>query len=180
MAELKQQNSAPPSSLVRFLSGIISGVIAVTVCSPIDVMKTRMMIQGDSKIRKDRMYKGSVMDFVQRVYREEGLKGFYRGYTITVINVPLFHSLYFPIYEKMKHYLVEKRNFEPEAFSVYAVSAGVSGIFCNLVTNPFWLVRTRMQGEIFRTDGSIKMISQTEYRGMTRSILHIAEKLRKG
>jgi len=29
-------------------------------------------------------------------------------------------------------------------FYLYSFSAGIAGITCNVITNPFWLVRTRM------------------------------------
>lgn len=36
-------------------------------------------------------------------------------------------------------------------FKLYSLSASIAGISCNLITNPFWVVRTRMQAEIFRS-----------------------------
>jgi solute carrier family 25 folate transporter 32 len=32
---------------------------------------------------------------------------------------------------------------------MYASSAALAGSFCNLMTNPLWVIRTRMQAEIF-------------------------------
>lgn len=33
---------------------------------------------------------------------------------------------------------------------LYSTSAGIAGCICNVITNPLWLMRTRMQVEIFR------------------------------
>ena len=35
---------------------------------------------------------------------------------------------------------------------LYSGSALIAGLLCNLLTNPLWMVRTRMQVEIFRND----------------------------
>ena len=32
-----------------------------------------------------------------------------------------------------------------------ALSAGIAGTICNIITNPLWIVRTRMQTEIFNS-----------------------------
>ena len=46
------------------------------------------------------------------------------GYTVSVFCIPLFHTIYFPIYEKQK--LLYKDNFEwdENSFKLYALSAG--------------------------------------------------------
>jgi len=63
----------------------------------------------------------------------------------------MFHAMYFPMYEKFKG--IFRTNFELEegSFQLYACSATVSGIISNCITNPFWMVRTRMQAEVFRS-----------------------------
>lgn len=63
----------------------------------------------------------------------------------------MFHALYFPLYEQAKDFSRQTLQLEEGSFSLYAVSATVSGILINCITNPFWMVRTRMQAEIFRS-----------------------------
>lgn len=72
------------------------------------------------------------------------------GYSISVFCIPLFHTIYFPLYENLKLYFKRQYDWHDNSFKLYSVSAGLSGLFCNIVTNPFWVVRTRMQAEIFR------------------------------
>lgn len=75
----------------------------------------------------------------------------YIGYSISVFCIPLFHTIYFPLYESTKLYFKHTYDWHDNSFKLYSVSAGISGLFCNIVTNPFWVVRTRMQAEIFRS-----------------------------
>lgn len=66
------------------------------------------------------------------------------GYSISVFCIPLFHTIYFPLYEKTKLYFKDTYGWHDDSFKLYSISAGISGLFCNVVTNPFWVVRTRM------------------------------------
>jgi hypothetical protein len=93
------------------------------------------------------------------------------GYSISVFCIPLFHTLYFPLYEKVKLYFKNHRGWEENSFKLYSVSAGMSGLFCNIVTNPFWVVRTRMQAEIFRSLEQAHY--DREYKGIFRSMYKI-------
>jgi solute carrier family 25 folate transporter 32 len=64
-----------------------------------------------------------------------------------------------------------KHGWADDSFKLYSVSAGISGLFCNVVTNPFWVVRTRMQAEIFRS--AAEEHYERMYRGIFHSILKI-------
>lgn len=81
---------------------------------------------------------------LKNVIKEEGIRGLYRGYSVSVFCIPLFHTLYFPIYEHQKLYFAKKYGWNENSFRLYSLSAGSAGLFCNIVTNPFWVVRTRM------------------------------------
>lgn len=101
----------------------------------------------------------------------------YIGYSVSVFCIPLFHTLYFPLYEKCKLHFKEKNGWHENSFSLYAVSAGISGLFCNIVTNPFWVVRTRMQGEIFRS--ACNEHYKRMYKGIFHSLLKIGREVSK-
>ena len=70
----------------------------------------------------------------------------------------MFHAMYFPLYESFKGYFRDTLNLKEGSFSLYGLSAVFSGVIINCITNPFWMVRTRMQAEIFRS------MSEDNYR----------------
>ena len=70
----------------------------------------------------------------------------------------MFHAMYFPMYETFKSFFRDSMSLEEGSFSLYAFSASFSGIISNCITNPFWMVRTRMQAETFRS------LSEESYR----------------
>lgn len=88
----------------------------------------------------------------------------------------MFHTIYFPLYERAKEFFGGRYGWPAESFRLYSVSAGVSGLFCNVVTNPFWVVRTRMQAEIFRS--ACEHHYQRMYQGIFHSIVKIAREVR--
>ena len=90
---------------------------------------------------------------------------------MSVFCIPLFHTLYFPLYEKSKLHFKDKYGWADDSFRLYSVSAGLSGLFCNVVTNPFWVVRTRMQAEIFRSN------CEHHYKRTYKGIFHSMYKI---
>ena len=106
------------------------------------------------------------------IYNQEGLRGFYRGYSITLVTTPMFHSLYFALYEKTKEALLNSPRFEENSLSLISIASGFAGAVCNFVTNPFWLVRTRMMSEIFRSSSESHYDKQ--YKGVLQAMRKIA------
>lgn len=100
------------------------------------------------------------------------------GYSISVFCIPLFHTIYFPLYEKTKLNFKDKYGWHDNSFKLYSVSAGISGLICNILTNPFWVVRTRMQAEIFRSahEEHYVRLYKSMFQSMSR-IVHEVELL---
>jgi hypothetical protein len=77
-----------------------------------------------------------------------------------LVTVPVFYSLYFPIYEGSKTFYATKIYKDSNHFNsvVYTLSAVTAALTCDLVTNPMWVVRIRYQTE-FLHSGCNKMDS---------------------
>ena len=111
-----------------------------------------MFVQGSRGLNNYGL--GSVVG----IAKMEGFKGLYRGYSVTAFCTPMFHAMYFPIYERMKEFFRVNLELKEGSFALYAFAASSSGVISNCISNPFWMVRTRMQAEIFRT------MSEENYR----------------
>lgn len=118
--------------------------MALTFLYPMEVIKTRIQIQGE--IKKSRNYK---LSNIAAILRSEGLHSLYRGFSISLFTIPVFNTLYFPIYEKFKHKFKQDFGWKENDTKLYSLSAAAAGSLCNLITNPLWVIRTRMQTEIF-------------------------------
>lgn len=75
----------------------------------------------------------------------------YRGFTISAVAVPVFNTLYFPSYQLVKEVLRDNYSFDAHSVALYSLSAGIAGTACSVITNPLWLIRTRMQVEVFKS-----------------------------
>jgi len=161
-----------PSSRARLWASYASTIIGVTATAPFDVLKTRLQIQMDREIT-EKVYTRIHHSF-QRIWQEEGIRGLFKGYRATLVCTPVFHSIYFPIYERLRLTFSELLGAEKEDFKVVFASWGISGFVSNMITNPMWLIRTRMQGEIFKSQG--KPNYQRKYRSIAGSIYRVYSK----
>jgi hypothetical protein len=75
---------------------------------PMDTIKTRLVTQGSSSLAPELAYKG-IVDCAMRVYREEGLRAFYRGLPPRLVSVVPMIGIQFGVYEFAKRVLVERR-----------------------------------------------------------------------
>ncbi|CAI0457246.1 unnamed protein product [Linum tenue] len=83
--------------------GAFAGAVTGAVTTPLDVIKTRLMIQGSAN-----QYKG-VMDCVQTVIREEGPAALLKGIGPRVLWIGIGGSIFFGVLESTKRKLAERR-----------------------------------------------------------------------
>ncbi|EDO14900.1 hypothetical protein Kpol_348p4 [Vanderwaltozyma polyspora DSM 70294] len=84
----------PLSTGLTFIIGSFSGIVTVYTTMPIDTVKTRMQSLDSNR------YKSTVDCFV-KVFREEGLKTFWKGATPRLGRLVLSGGIVFTIYEKV-------------------------------------------------------------------------------
>ena len=140
----ERQNFA--SSLI---AGVGSGSLASIVCAPLDLLRTRMQVSGG-------LEKGStnpkIIKSMYEIYASDGLRGCFRGLGATLATVPAFWGLYFPMYESLKHQFMEFSSTYGDGGHnhhalVHLSSAMTAGAVADIVCNPMFVVRTRMQTE---------------------------------
>ncbi|KAA3453718.1 S-adenosylmethionine carrier 1, chloroplastic/mitochondrial-like [Gossypium australe] len=90
--------------------GAVAGAITGTVTNPLDVIKTRLMVQGSSK-----QYKG-ILDCVRTIMREEGTHAFLKGIGPRVLWIGIGGSIFFGVLEKTKQMLAKKRPEKHKSF----------------------------------------------------------------
>lgn len=114
-------------------------------------MKVRLQVQGQLGLNK---YSGSFFRNTFQIFREEGIRGAFKGVGPALLTVPIFWAVYWPIYNKMK---LNFHQFHPElplyiSHLLSAISAGAVG---DIITNPFWVTRTRLQTLSMHKDRNI-------------------------
>ncbi|ODQ77531.1 hypothetical protein BABINDRAFT_172841 [Babjeviella inositovora NRRL Y-12698] len=154
--DFHQEYTAPKSALrltpakVTALSGALAGFLSGVAVCPLDVAKTRLQAQGAfaSLLRSADArgtpppfkYKGLVQT-ISLILKEEGIRGLYRGLVPIVFGYLPTWMIYFTVYEKCKP--VISRNLDHE-FGSYVLSAICAGAASSILTNPIWVVKTRL------------------------------------
>lgn len=91
-----QSQNAPVSSLQGAVCGSIAGGVAASITTPLDVVKTRLMLGKDAKGVE---YKNT-LDTFSRVYREEGVKRLFSGVGPRTMWISIGGFVFFGMYEK--------------------------------------------------------------------------------
>mmetsp|Transcript_16291 Transcript_16291/g.25452 ORF Transcript_16291/g.25452 Transcript_16291/m.25452 type:complete len:123 (-) Transcript_16291:107-475(-) len=94
---------------LKFLFGGISCMTAACVTNPIDVIKTRLQIQGELSQQKmfatDRKYKGSLRGTIH-IINTEGMVGLYKGIQASLLREAVYSTLRIGGYDIMKTILM--------------------------------------------------------------------------
>ncbi|TID30744.1 hypothetical protein CANINC_000660 [Pichia inconspicua] len=139
---------------ITSISGALAGFIAGVVVCPLDVAKTRFQAQGT--LHK---YTGP-LQALEKIWSEEGIRGLYRG--IVPITCGYFPTwmIYFTCYERFKKIYSINLNLNDNLS--YFASAISSGIISSTLTNPIWVVKTRL---MLQMDNGKSLLNNTYYNG---------------
>lgn len=178
------------SPIVHMLSAAAAGISSNTLTNPIWLMKSRVQLQAGASSGNPMVYRG-YRDAMMRIFREEGIGGFFKGLTASYWGVTE-GALHFVVYERLKARLVadNRRRIargdylrgkgpapDPERLTSiqYLTAAAVSKLIASAATYPHEVVRLRMR-EQPKFVGALP-----KYRGMIQSLQVIArEEGRKG
>ncbi|KAH9691946.1 S-adenosylmethionine carrier 1 [Citrus sinensis] len=90
------------SNAENAIVGAFAGAITGAVTAPLDVIKTRLMVQGSAN-----QYKG-ICDCVSTIAREEGISTLFKGMGPRVLWIGIGGSIFFGVLEKTKEVLAQR------------------------------------------------------------------------
>ncbi|EFQ29468.1 hypothetical protein CGRA01v4_14694 [Colletotrichum graminicola] len=199
-------------SWVHFVAGGVGGMTAATLTAPLDVLKTRL--QSDfyqaqlrashqarsqalgslSPLRVALFHLRETFQILGSVYKIEGPRALFKGLGPNLVGVIPARSINFYTYGNGKRLIAEYSNGGNEAAWVHLSAGILAGVTTSTVTNPIWLVKTRLQldknvanqkGGLHKRQyrnsvDCIKQVLRTEgfkglYKGMSASYLGVAE-----
>ncbi|XP_060070957.1 solute carrier family 25 member 44-like [Ylistrum balloti] len=190
------------SYLSSFIGGFSASLFSQTVAVPIDIVSQHMMLLGQSKhqtepvpvkvkVKLERLQGIHIPDegryrkidvvkaIISEVYRKEGLRGFYRGYFISLGVYGLGSSLWWPFNEIYAHILVPVSPSWVPQILLDGFSAFLSGLTTVTITNSMELVRVRMQVGRSSFKETLRRTWQEEglgifTKGLTARMIHVA------
>lgn len=146
-----EDSSSTPSITQIALAGAGSGIISSIITTPTELIKIR---------QQSLLTETTTRQVALQVLRESGIKGLYRGITATALR-DIGYGAYFAAYEATCRYLstpavtpldspIIMAQVEPDmtklSWPSLLLAGGVAGIAGWVVTFPFDVVKTRVQG----------------------------------
>lgn len=141
---------------LNIIAGIGVGITESMILNPFEVVKV-CMIADSSRPSSDKLYKNS-LDCAQQIYKQEGFRGFYKGYWATCYRQILFSSTYFTTYLYCKEFVIPSvlatilvttnvsiLSFDHLNHLVSGLFAGVAG---SVVNTPMDVVKTKLQQDL--------------------------------
>ncbi len=156
-----QRVHASVPTTVLMLEGSLASCMAVIASNPMDVVKTRLQLQGElmKKGAAPLHYRG-MFHACYVVFCNEGLRGLQKGLGAAFAWQTLQNGTRFGLYEPTK---AAFGRVLPEGLATNLASAVFVGILGSIVANPVYLVKTRLQSA---SGGHAQVGVQHDYKGL--------------
>jgi len=152
--------------LLRFVSGAVSGSVAVIVTYPLETLRARLA--ADLLSQYDRGY----IQAIRNIIRVDGLRSLYSGLRPTLVGIVPYAGTSFAVYETLKT--------ENATFGQRLLIGAVAGFMAQAATYPLDVVRRRMQvrpNEYTSVLSTFKKIATREgvvrgfYKGLSMNLI---------
>ena len=158
--------TASKMKLLNLLSGGAAGTIASCITNPLEVIK--IQLQSSSAAVGELAIAGATnpISIARTIFAKDGVLGFWKGMKPTLIGIIPGRSVYFFSYEQTKRYLPKFGMIEG-GISNSLLSGLAAGISAQTLTNPIWMVKSRLQ---LLADNTAGQRSYTGYPDAIKSI----------
>ena len=139
--------------------GFIANCISTFAVHPIDVIKIRF--QAGSVTNEL-----SIPSIIKEIKRESGPLGFYRGVTMNLCSYPAFWSAFMVTKEYMQDNIGQSEIGQQYITNVYAqkfIVAYSAGAVASTVSNPIFMIKTKLQTENRSLKNTVKLINRSGY-----------------
>jgi len=156
LTELRQSRlppspQSPAPSWVSLTAGGLARLVAVSLVSPLELVRTKMQSQ--------KMPWSQVIRCVRDLVTTQGVRGLWNGYTATLLRDVPFSALYWPLYESTRDTLRrwavirERRSLytlsvQENNFLINFMSGALAGSVASTITLPFDVIKTIKQIEM--------------------------------
>ncbi|XP_069099131.1 solute carrier family 25 member 36-A-like [Pleurodeles waltl] len=190
------------SQLLHLVAGGCGGTVGAIITCPLEVVKTRLQASQLSfrplcfrefhlqtvtggNFTPARVCTTGVLQLLRSILQKEGARSLFKGLGPNLVGVAPSRAIYFWAYSTAKEFCNSR--LAPESKTVHILSASIAGFTSITLTNPIWMVKTRMQLEESlqgrrqtSTAGCVRYIYKAEglrgfYRGMSASYVGISE-----
>lgn len=137
-----------PTLFSHWASGATAGAVQSVIAGPMELAKIRMQMEGIGEMEKCKYknYTGSI-SALQKIYKTEGTRGLYRGFTVTLLRDSPAFGVYFVTYEAMCRQFAKLNKYGYVGIGQLLVAGGVGGMSSWCSTYAFDVIKTRLQAD---------------------------------
>ncbi len=135
----------------HFIAGAVAGTAQCVFCSPMELAKTRMQVQGQGESlhhyrHTKHLYEGPV-DCLVKIFKTEGVPGVFRGMGLTVVRETPSFGVYFATYEYFNDIFRDKETRKVGIPGIIT-AGGFAGMASWMSTYPADVVKSRVQADV--------------------------------
>uniref|UniRef100_A0A1D1Y4C0 Mitochondrial carnitine/acylcarnitine carrier protein CACL n=1 Tax=Anthurium amnicola TaxID=1678845 RepID=A0A1D1Y4C0_9ARAE len=139
--------SNPPSYRSVALAGVGTGALQSMMLTPVELVKIRLQLQMTGSQHRRAIREGP-MSMAGNILRKEGIRGMYRGLSITVLRDAPAHGVYFWTYEYGREKLHPGcRTTGDETLGTMLFAGGMAGVASWLCCYPLDVIKSRLQAQ---------------------------------
>jgi len=149
-------------------------VAAICTC-PLDVVKTRLQssyYQRSNTVTSRTRPSQSRSILLGEIWRREGVGALFKGLGPNLVGVVPARAIHFWTYGNGKRIFSELNNGK-ETPIVHLISAVTAGIVTSTLTNPIWMVKTRMQLQQSGRDQNLHHMMSRKYKNSLDCLIQI-------
>eukprot|EP00039_Didymoeca_costata_P009359 m.123798 g.123798 ORF g.123798 m.123798 type:complete len:296 (-) comp14456_c1_seq1:239-1126(-) len=163
----------------HLVAGATAGIVSTLALHPLDLLKVRFQVQDNLKATAQsasiRPHYTSLWHAARTIVQTEGPAALYKGVTPNALGCSVAWGSYFYGYEFFKRKVSQHSTMS--AHAKHMVSAIMAGSVTLVLTNPIWVVKTRMilqyeNGKGYRNlvHGLVSICKEEGVRGMYKGL----------
>uniref|UniRef100_A0A6G1SL28 Solute carrier family 25 member 36 n=1 Tax=Aceria tosichella TaxID=561515 RepID=A0A6G1SL28_9ACAR len=129
-------------TFIHLLAGGTAGTIGAIVTCPLEVIKTRLQSSNKATLNVDNP---NMIKCFTSIVKSEGWRALFKGLGPNLVGIAPSRAIYFSTYSSVKNLLNQSYVESPEHPLIHMSSAASAGFVSCTLTNPIWLVKTRLQ-----------------------------------
>ncbi|KAJ2842749.1 hypothetical protein GGI22_007444, partial [Coemansia erecta] len=129
-------------NVAHALSGAGGGIISMAVTYPLITIGTRLQVQRNNS-KDGTAYNGN-MDALRKILANEGLAGLFSGLESAIFGAAVTNGVYYYFFEAVKAAFERASKRKNMSTVESMVSGAVAGAMTCIITNPIWVVNTRL------------------------------------
>ena len=161
---LTQDQDGKVAVTFELLAGAAAGGSQVVFTNPLEIVKIRLQVAGETNKGGERVAHGAI-----HIIRQLGLLGLYKGAGACLLRDIPFSAIYFPLYAHLKSDMFGPHSEEnPLSFGQLMTAASAAGMPAAFLTTPADVIKTRLQVEARK--------GQATYKGIMDCAVQILQK----